>query len=450
MGSSHDGFASDLTRHGMRELRRLALQIAGAGLDAADGGRAARGRVRLTRDGVEIDGRLHRLEEGQRLFVLGAGKATLPVAAALDEVLGDRIDAACVVLPRQQRPMHGAEPLRSFQVLYADHPHPSQASLRAARRIVEMARSARAGDLVITCFTGGRSALLSLPPDRVGLPAKQELNRLLLASGMPIDEINTVRKHVSAIKGGRLARHISPARVVNLTISDVAGDRLDVLADLTTPDRSTPEEALDLLSARSLISRVPAPVVTHLRSGRAGSPDLGNIPIETVMLVDGRRVCAAMSRAARAAGLDPVVLGTSLEGEARELGAELARQAALPDYRPGSVLLGCGGEGTVSLAGSEFGLGGPNQEAALGAATRMSGQALAAVFIDTDGSDGGTAAAGAVCDGQSAARAEQLGVDLESHLRSHTSAQALEALDDLIVTGPTGTNVNDLFVLVKG
>lgn len=438
---------SELPEHGLVDLRRLALEVAEAGLVAADGGHAARESIRLVEGGVEIDGLFFPLADENRLIILGAGKATLPVALALEEILGDRIDFGAIVLRRGVEAKSGR-----LEVLHSDHPLPSPDSIRAAERVVEIAEQAESGDLVITCFTGGRSALLCLPPEGVPFEEKRHLNELLVSSGMTISEINTVRKHVSRIKGGRLASRISPARIINLTISDVAGDQLDVLADLTTQDSSTAEDAIDVLERHDLLERVPASVLEHLESDGAASPDLGLIQISNFMLVNGQRVCEAMVKAAGDCGLDPIVLSTRLEGDAARIGAHVASRALeeLANVKTNTVLVGCGGEATVALGDADFGAGGPNQEAALAAGLVLEGKPVAAVFLDTDGSDGGTEAAGAICDGETAERATDLGLDIHDALDSHRSGEALRELGELLVTGPTGTNVNDLYVAVIG
>lgn len=438
---------SEPPSHGLVELRQLALEVAEAGLVAADGGQAARELIRLVEGGVEVDGLFFPLADENRLIILGAGKATLPVAQALEEILGDRIDFGAIVLRRGVK----AKSAR-LEVLHSDHPLPSPDSVRAAERVIEIAEEAESGDLVITCFTGGRSALLCLPPEGVSFGEKRRLNELLLSSGMTISEINTVRKHVSRIKGGRLASRVSPARIINLTISDVAGDQLDVLADLTTQDSSTAEDAIGVLKRHDLLDRVPASVLEHLAGGGAASPDLGSIQISNFMLVNGQRVCEAMVKAARDCGLEPIILSTRLEGDAAWIGAHVASRALeeLANVKTNTVLVGCGGEATVALGDADFGAGGPNQEATLAASLVLEGEPVAAVFLDTDGSDGGTEAAGAICDGKTAERATVLGLDIHDALASHRSGEALSELRDLLVTGPTGTNVNDLYVTVIG
>jgi glycerate-2-kinase len=313
-----------------------------------------------------------------------------------------------------------------------------------------------AGDLVIACFTGGSSALASLPPNGVTFEDKRRLHEVLLGSGMPISDVNTVRKHVSTVKGGRLAADIAPARIVNLTISDVAGDVHDLITDPSVQDTSTVGDAIAVLNDYGIWDQVPASIIEHLRSPAAESPDLSGIEIHTSMLVTGIGVCEAMVAEARNRGYKPVILTTTLEGEAREMGrfiADMARSSGVAGYpfEPGTVLLGCGGENAVTTAGKgSFGDGGPGQEATLAAALTFPGCQIASLFMDTDGSDGGTDAAGGICDGRTAERAFETGLDLRQALLGHTSREPLRRLGDLIDTGATGTNVNDLFVTVIG
>jgi len=443
--------ADELCSHGLMALRQDALGIAGAGLTACDGGRAASLAVSTTAGGILISGREYRLGPEARVFVLGAGKASLPIATSLEEILGDRIDGGAVILRRGETGRLGR-----IETFIADHPLPSEASLEGARRLVELADAVGPEDLVIACFTGGSSALACLPPESVSFEEKRGLHEMLLGSGMPIAEVNSVRKHVSMIKGGRLAERIAPARIVNLTVSDVAGDALDVITDPTVADTSTVADAVSVLKDYELWDQLPASVASHLLSPGAESPDLSEVDVTTDLLVTGIGVCQTMVEEARSRGYVPVILTTTLEGEAREMGrfiADIALSSSTDSYpfEPGTVLLGCGGESSVAIAGKgEFGNGGPGQEAAIAAALELDGAPVVTLFMDTDGSDGGTDAAGAIADGYSAGRASAAGLDLRKALMRHGSREPLEALGDLILTGATGTNVNDLFVAVIG
>ena len=443
--------AEALLSHGSAGLRETALSVAAAGLESCDPSRAVERAVSLDGDRLLVAGVEHRLDPGAKLVVLGAGKATLSIAAALERILGNRLTGGAIVV------RDPGAPLRRIEVLSGEHPVPGELSLAGARRLVELAGELRPGDIALCCFTGGSSALASLPPDGVPFADKRALHALLLTVGLSIGEINTARKHVSAVKGGRLAEVIAPAAIVNLTVSDVPDDRLDMLTDLTVRDGTTAADAMAVLRDHRLLDRVPASVLAHLDGPEAESPTLDEVDIQSVLLVTGASVCEAMAAAARAAGVAPIVLSTSIEGEARELGRQLARLARESAERgepfpAPCVLIACGGEATVTLDDpGAFGGGGPNQEAALAAALELAGgAAVATVFLDTDGSDGGTGVAGGIADGMSAQRASDAGIQARPALLEHRSAEAVRALADQIESGPTGTNVNDLIAIAIG
>lgn len=435
----------------MPELRALALRVATAGLEACDAARAAEEAVWLTGDGVEVAGREYPLTPQSRVVVVGSGKATLVIAAAIERRLDGRIGGGAVAVREGEDDLT----LERIEVHIADHPLPSERSAAAARRIAELVGNLGPEDLVLASFTGGSSALTSLPPDGVSQAEKRRLHELLLGSGAPIADVNTVRKHVSAFKGGRLAARAAPARLVNLTVSDVAGDVLDVLTDPTVQDTSRVDDAVAILHDHRIWDGLPASVRAHLTSEAANSPRLASEP-QTVLLVTGARVCEAMVAEAQAAGVNAHVVSTELEGEASTVGRQLAR-LGMQCAREGEpvaapcVLVGCGGEATVTLHGDSsraFGSGGPNQEAAVAAAlTLEEGFPVAACFLDTDGSDGGTEAAGAIVDGDTSKRAREAGFDLAAALGAHRTGVPLSELGDLIITGPTRTNVNDLFAI---
>ena len=432
-------------------MRGVALELASAGIAACHPGRAVERVVSFEGTDLIVDGRSYHLSREAQLVVVGAGKASLAIARALEAALGGRLDGGIVVVPAGQE-----EPLTSVEVLVSDHPLPSDRSVTAGERLLARARRAKEQDILLACFSGGSSALACLPPAGVSLAEKRELHRLLIESGMPIAEINTVRKHVSQIKGGRLAAAALPARVVNFTVSDVANDPLDVITDPTVPDTSNSADAIEILEGYGLWPRVAESIRTHLRGYKGESPrNTEEAGIQTVLLANGVVACNAMASLANARNFRPIVLSTSLEGEARELGrvlANLARESSqrgLP-FGPPCALIGCGGEGTVAcLNSAPTGSGGPNQEAALGAALTLRDQdRVAALFLDTDGADGGTDIAGGLVDGFTASRARDAGVDLRAALFHHSSSETLSAIGDAIVTGPTGTNANDLFVLI--
>ena len=446
------GNRESLLTHGRIEPRGLALRVAEAGLAACDPGLAVERLVRLDDDGLVIDGVRHELDPDGRIVVLGSGKASLKIALALERILGERLHGGTVVV------RHGAAPvsLERIELLEAAHPLPDERSVAAAVWLLEQAAELGERDLVIACFTGGSSALSSLPPAGVSPAEKRDLHKLLLGAGLPISEVNTVRKQVSGFKGGRLALAIAPARLINLSVSDVAGDPLDAITDPTVANDSTVADATSILRSHDLWGEVAGSIRRHLEDPRLTVPDLSGMEIHTTLLVTGETACQAMAAEARAAGANPVILSTGLEEEAGSVGRILAQlavesaQLGRPFSRP-SVLIGCGGESTVRLSPEhEFGTGGPNQEAALAAAGRLDGTDVAAVFIDTDGSDGGTNLAGAISDGATIERAQAAGIDLRDALARHRSGDAVAALGDGIETGPTHTNVNDLFAIAIG
>ena len=437
---------AQLSAHGLAAPRGLALRVAEAGLAACDPGLAVERHLSLEGEDLVVDGRRHRLDPEGRVIVLGSGKASLKIALALERILGDRLNGGTVVV----RDGSAAARPELIEIREASHPLPDERSVAAAAGLLERAAAAGPRDIVIACFTGGSSALTSMPPAGVTAEEKRDLHRLLLGAGMPIAEINTVRKQVSAFKGGRLARAAAPARLINLTVSDVAGDALDAITDPSVSNGSCPDDAIAILHAYGLWDDVAASIRDHLRDPGLEVPVLDDLEIQSVLLVTGETACEAMAAEARRAGAAPVILATGLEEEAAPVGRLLARLALESaelgrPFPPPTVLIGCGGESTVRLnAGDEFGTGGPNQEAALAAAPGLAGSSVACVFLDTDGADGGTGIAGAISDGATAERAAAKGIDIREALSRHRSGAAIAALGDGIDTGPTHTNVNDL------
>lgn len=441
-----------LTDHGERELRGTVLDLAEAALAALSPSAGLRRSVAVHGPDLVAGGRSYDLPAIGRLVVLGAGKASAELAVALEQLLGPRLDGGVVVVPDS-----ALTPTRRLTLMPAEHPVPGPGSVAGAQALLALAGDLGEADLAICVFTGGSSALASLPPPGVPPADKASLHQLLLTSGMSVVEINTVRKHVSRIKGGRLARAIAPARILNLTVSDVVGDPLDCITDLTVPDTSGAADALSVLREWELLDRVPRSVRDYLADDpRAQSPDLSDVDIESVLLVRGEDGTQAALRAARSRGFAGVRLGGSLEGEAATVGRVLATLAgesghAGAPWARGSVLVACGGECTVSLgpgAGRLLGRGGPSQEAAVGAALALDGiEGIAALFADTDGSDGGTEVAGGLVDWLTPVQARRQGLSLRKGLVDHETTAILSACGDAVLTGATQTNANDLIIL---
>lgn len=437
-------------------LRDDALAIFRAALRAVDPEAAVLRHLSVRGNTLRVGDEVVPLDGVEHVWVVAFGKASVPMARAVAKCLGERISGGLVVAP------HGsAQPLGRLEVAEASHPLPGPDGEAAARRLVELLRGAGERDLVVCLVSGGGSALLPLPAEGLTLQDKVSTTDLLLRSGAAIAEVNTVRKHLSALKGGWMARAAYPAHVVALVVSDVVGDRLDAIASgPLSPDPTTYADALAVLARYGLLHRVPGRVREHLERGAAGelpeTPKPGDPVFERVTV----RVVASVAHAVEAAageaarrGYQVAVLTASLEGEAREVGrvtAALAREEVQRDRpvpRPACLLLG--GETTVTVQGT--GRGGRNQELALAAALGVEGLegVLVAAFA-TDGRDGPTDAAGAFADGETASRARAAGLDPRRHLAENDSYTFFHALGDLIRTGPTGTNVNDLvLVLVR-
>lgn len=428
----------------------MALEMINAALEAANPYRATKELVHLDGHRLAVGPHTYDLSKPRNIYVLGTGKATFPIALALEEILGDRITHGVVILKKGQ-----SERLGRIRIIQASHPIPDRDGFRGAREILNLAERARKGDIVFACITGGSSALLPMPVDSVTLTEKKRVNRLLLSSGASIFEINAVRKHLSKIKGGRLALAVFPAELINLTVSDVIGDPLDYITDPTVPDTSTFVDALRTLRKYDLLKKVPPSVRVHLESAdpRHESPkDFGPMPCHNFILTNNDSACGAVANVAASLGLRSMILSTLFDGESRELGMSFAaiakeiRRSQRPLKAP-CVLIG-GGETVVTLR-RNFGKGGPNQEFVASTILNMAGQTdFAVVGLDTDGTDGPTPAAGAMADAFTALTARAKGVDLHECLEDHVVLSAWTSLDDIIVTGQTGTNVNDLKFLI--
>ncbi|HXI40182.1 MAG TPA: glycerate kinase [Bryobacteraceae bacterium] len=441
-----------------RKLRRQALSIFRAALAAADPGDAIRRHVRL-RDGVLLAGRArYPLRTIRNVHVVGAGKAGAAMAQAIEKLGVPKAQrGASLVNVKYGYTAKPARPAGWIEFNECGHPVPDERGVLGAQRIAEIAAGAGPDDLVICLVSGGASALLPLPAPPVTLAEKQEVTRLLLASGADIHEINAVRKHISLIKGGQLARMAYPARVLSLILSDVIGDDLDVIGSgLTAPDASAFSGARAVLEKYSLLNRVPLSVADRLTAGMRGeireTPKTGDRAFaRTQNLVVGSNRLAVEAAAAhsRELGFRTMILSTTIEGETRDVArvhAAIAWEIAhygRPLAPPACLI--SGGETTVTLRGA--GLGGRNQEFVLAAAIDIAGSdSIVILSGGTDGTDGPTGAAGAIADGQTLAR----GPGAREYLTANDSYHYFEKLDDLLITGPTNTNVMDVHIVLVG
>jgi glycerate 2-kinase len=437
-----------------RKRRDRVWDIMSTALAAVDPAQAIRQNVSLEGDSLRIGQRSCDLSGYERIFIVGGGKAGSPMVAAIEKILGQRVTAGLVNVKHGYLPPEGAN-IQRVEIVEAGHPTPDEAGRRGAERMVEMLSDLTEKDLVICLISGGGSALMTLPQPTISLSDVQALTGVLLRCGATINEINAVRKHISRIKGGQLARLIHPAQVVSLILSDVVGNPLDVIASgPTVPDTTTFAQAYGVLEKYDLLDKVPASIVEHLAAGVAGkmaeTPKEGDAVFATVynLIVGSNEIAAraALNRA-RESGFNTQLLSTYVEGEAREVAKVLAAVAkemaksGQPIPRPGCLVVG--GETTVTITGE--GKGGRNQEMALAAALAIEGwEDVMVVALATDGTDGPTDAAGAVATGETVAWARELGLDPEEYLANNDSYHFFEALGELIVTGPTNTNVNDL------
>jgi glycerate-2-kinase len=387
-----------------------------------------------------------------RVIVLGAGKSAAVMAAAVEAAWPDAPIEGLVVT----RYAHGY-PTRRIRVLEASHPVPDAAGAKAAAALLEVARGAGAGadDLVLFLVSGGGSSLTTLPAPGLTLDDLIAVNKALLASGATIHEMNCIRRHLSAFSGGRLAAAAHPARVVTLAISDVPGDDPSVIASgPTVPDPSSFADARALVAHYGM--KLPAAVMAHLAAGAEESPKPGDPRLGTPdyrFIATPAMALEAAASAARGLGLTPLILGDALEGEARELGtalAGIARSAAIHGHPlPGPAILLSGGETTVTIRNPKPGQGGRNGECLLGCALALAGAPnIWALMGDTDGIDGSEDNAGAIATPDTLARARAAGLDPRALLAGHDSYRLFQTLGDLVVTGPTLTNVNDFRALL--
>ncbi|HLI13788.1 MAG TPA: DUF4147 domain-containing protein [Alphaproteobacteria bacterium] len=442
--------ASMLLSHGREGLRRDAIEILDYALTQVSPYVACRKQVRLVNNVLTIGEASLSLPAASRAWFFGVGKASLEIARAVEEIFGDRLEGGLVVCKEGQTGR-----LDHIDIMHASHPIPSEASVEAAKEMIRRVAEPVAGDVVIFGITGGSSALMTLPCDGLRLSDAQCVTETLLTCGADIFEINAVRKHLSKVGGGRLALHLNPeALLVNLTVSDVIGDALDYITDPTVPDTSTLADARATFDKFDLWTRVPERISALLRDGGlAETPKhLPKPRRHDRVLLSSSAICEAARAKAEALGYSTMILSSCFDGESQALGqnfAALAREIVLrkrPLESPCAII--GGGETVVHM--HEFaGSGGPNQEFALNGARYLpAGRPAVLLGADSDGTDGPTEVAGALCDDTTVERAGLLGVDIAGALRRHDVTPALLRLEDAIITGATGTNVNDLKLLL--
>ncbi len=436
------------------KARKTAMTVVLEGLAAADPRKAVKRSLRL--ENGELIVKETRIPLKGKVVVVGAGKATGGMASAVEEILGDKISAGAISVPEE---LVGEYDLKRIKVLGATHPKASEKSVKAGKEIVSLVKECGEGDLVIALFSGGGSALMEYPVEGVTIEDIRDVSVAMMNAGADIVELNAVRKHLSRVKGGWLAKHAYPAFVLCLMISDVVGDRMDTIASgPTVPDLTTFQQAAEAMKRRGVWDSAPPSVRDYITKGLKGeapeTPKPGDPVFEkvkNVVIASNIESLRAMKRKAESLGYNALILTSFLEGEAREVGkvavaiAKEVRRTGNPIPPPAVVL--AGGETTVTVRGK--GRGGRNQELALSAAISLEGlDGVAIAAIGSDGRDGPTDAAGAVVDGFTVIKAKKAGLDPLKFLDDNNSYEFFKAVGGHVKTGYTGTNVNDFLAIV--
>jgi glycerate 2-kinase len=447
-----------LIKNGMAQLdrraRELALNSLETAINAVDPKQIIKSKLAVRDLVLKVDGHSFDLKKFKHVHVVGGGKASGSMAEALEQVLGRQITSGLVNVP--QKDQGKTEIIKLHE---ASHPIPDEQGVKGTRAMLEVAEQAENDDLIICLLSGGGSSLMPLPRGEVSIADKKMLTGALLKSGATINEINTVRKHISDFKGGWLAKKAYPATILNLILSDVVGDPLDFIASgPTVPDSTTFTDAISVLRKYGLWEKTPATIRKVLTDGQKGAipetpkaNDEAFMKVYNVVVGNNRSASLAACEYLRSAGLNTLLLTTTLEGEARNVGvmlASIAREITVsgnPISKPAGIVIG--GETTVIVTGK--GLGGRNQEIPLAATLKLGSlDGIVVASLSTDGIDGPTDAAGAIVDRKTLHKSAGMGLVPEKFLADNDSYHFFSRLEDLIFTGPTGTNVNDVSVII--
>ena len=437
-----------------KKARELALNSLEKAINAVDPKQIIKSRLALKNSILTVDRHSFDLKKFRDIYVVGGGKASGSMAVALEQVLGTRISRGLVNVPKGDKSKTSVITLHE-----ASHPIPDETGVKGTRQMLEIAEQAEQDDLVVCLISGGGSSLMPLPRGEISIADKKALTDALLKSGANINEINTVRKHISDFKGGWLAKKAYPATILNLILSDVVGDPLDFIASgPTVPDSTTFSDAARVLKKYVLWEKAPASIKKTLADGEKGlvsetpkADDEAFCKAHNFVIGNNRSASLAALEYLKASGLNTLLLTATMEGEAKSIGTMLGTvvreisTSGNPISKPAGIV--AGGETTVIVTGK--GLGGRNQEIPLAAALKINEiDGAVVVSLSTDGIDGPTDAAGAIADGKTLARAAKAGLAPERFLADNDSYHFFSKLDDLIFTGPTGTNVNDLSIII--
>ena len=439
-----------------KKARENALKIYREAVDAANPKKCVLDHLSRKGDVLTVDGRKYNLKDFGAVYAVAFGKAATSMADAVEEVLGERLTGGIVVSNSQPQ-----NPYKRLGFYLSSHPVPDDRSLTAAKEVVSILEKAGEKDLVIFLISGGGSALLALPSPGISLDDKRKATETLLRSGVDKYGLNAVRKHISQIKGGGLLKKALPARVITLILSNVVSDKLDAIASgPTVPDPTTFEDAWRVIEALDLEHKLPPQVVVHLEEGRSGnSPETLKESeydpknVQTLIVGNNFKSLIAAEKKAEELGYNTLMLSSQISGEAREVAKVVSAIAFdverfdMPVKKPSCIIFG--GETTVTIQSTlGTGKGGRSTETALSFCMEIIGHDIVGLFCDTDGIDGPIDAAGAVCDGQSRLQARTINVSAREHLAQNNSYDFFDKLGDLIITGPTGTNVMDIGIVL--
>jgi hydroxypyruvate reductase len=437
-------------------LKEKGMQILWASLKASDPETAIINHLKVKDQKIRAGDYTYDIKDIERIYVVGFGKASSSMAKAVEKILGERIDKGMVITKEGY-----VEKLSRIDLVEAAHPIPDENGIQSTEKIINLLKDAGKRDLIICLISGGGSALLVAPTPGITLEEKKRLTDLLLRSGACIEEINAVRKHISRVKGGRLAQLTSPAKVVSLILSDVVGDRLDSIASgPTAPDTTTFSDCIDILKKYGLLEKVPQSIRKHLEENidkkemetpKPGEPLFQNV--KNVIVGSNSLALKAADKKARELRFNTSILSDAIIGDTTEAAIEQSQLAKRvkekgePVSPPACII--SGGETTVQVKGK--GLGGRNQEFALVSGMQIKGMDDVVILsVNTDGTDGPTDAAGAICDGKTVEKAKNLNLNPKKYLENNDSYHFFEKIGDLIKTGPTKTNVMDIHLILVG
>lgn len=436
-----------------KKYRKQCIDIFHEALQAANPYKCVSDKLSLKNNKLIIDSKKYDLDSFKNVYVIAFGKASTEMALSLEHSLGAFITDGIVVSNHDSPPAY-----KKFQYMKSSHPIPDEKSMKAAKKVVELLEKTTSDDLVIFLISGGGSSMLALPADGLSLHDKRNVTEMLLKSGVDTYGLNTIRKHISKIKGGGLLKKAQPSQVVTLILSDVVGDKLDGIASgPTVPDETTFKECWKVIEALRLEHRIPPQVVIHLERGNMGeipdtlkAKDVDRNKVQTVIVGSNLKSLVAAKKKAKEIGYNAIVLSSQVNGEAREVAKVISSIAfeiekfGLPIKRPACIIFG--GETTVTVEGT--GKGGRNTETALSFAMEIINHDIIGLFCGTDGIDGPTDAAGAICDGNTRKRSRKMDVSAREYITNNDSYHFFDKMGDLMVTGPTGTNVMDLGIVL--